>query len=51
MYDTWGDLPRLATRSVRPINVEILLRIKIVSFQGDDSGKWGDTMAGDRSSV
>ena len=45
------DTPRLVTRSARPINVKCLPRSKIISFQGDDSGKWGDTMAGDRSSV
>ena len=45
------DAPRLVTRSASPINIKCLPRSKIISFQGDDSGKWGDTMADDRSSI
>ena len=44
-------MPRLVTRSARPINVEILLRSKIISFEGDDSGRWRNTKAGNGSSV
>ena len=44
-------MPRLVTRSARPINVEILLRNKIISFEGDDSGRWRKTKAGKGSSV
>ena len=52
LRDGWGDPPTRVARSERPINVEMLLRSEmIIYFQGDDSGKRGDTMAGNGSGV